>query len=150
MTWLELQSQYDQTTYVSTWHDSLPSSEPLRRARLVERGRLAVELHVPRINTRTEDPNICLVWLRTWYERRGSHQGLFKFDSPASTSITCKLWSRLASLPATTQPQLPPPSTMMSTSSGRVMITQVGCGFYQTLCIFGLCTKMKSRISRRR
>ena len=61
MTWLDVQSQHDQTTYVSTWYNSLPPSEPLRRTRLVERGRLAVKLHVSGIDTRTEDPSICSV-----------------------------------------------------------------------------------------
>src|SRR6478735_663758 len=46
-------------------------------------------------------------------------QGLLRLLSPASISRTLRLWSRFANRPATTQPQLPPPHTMMSNSSGR-------------------------------
>lgn len=68
---------------------------------------------------------------------RNTH-GLLRLFSPASMSRTVRLWSRFASLendqnqdcvlvhkggersylPATTQPALPPPHTMMSNSSG--------------------------------
>jgi len=68
-----------------------------------------------------------------------THHGLFKLFSPPSITSTDKLWSRFANRPATTQlrsvnesaewicsvytnPQDPPPTTMISTSSGIVMV----------------------------
>jgi hypothetical protein len=64
----------------------------------------------------------CQLVIRICLKAQIAHHGLFKLVSPASMSMTWRLWSRLANLPATTQPQLPPPSTMMSTSSGSVMV----------------------------
>lgn len=58
----------------------------------------------------------------------------FKLLSPASMSMTWRLWSRLARRPATTQPHEPPPTTMMSTSSGIViLIALTGCEFLITI-----------------
>jgi len=67
--------------------------------------------------------------------------GLFRLLSPPSMSSTWSLWSKFANLmnlntrssphrvktyrPATTQPALPPPHTIMSTSSGMVIFIVV-------------------------
>ena len=54
--------------------------------------------------------------------RIASVRRTFKLLSPASMSMTWRLWSKLAKRPATTQPHDPPPTTMISTSSGTVMM----------------------------
>ena len=40
------------TEDVGTWHDSLTSSQPFGRSRMVERSCLGVELHVPGVYAR--------------------------------------------------------------------------------------------------
>lgn len=52
----------------------------------------------------------------------GTH-GLLRLFSPPSIKRTLRFLSRAASRPATTHPQEPPPATIMSTSSGIVMMT---------------------------
>lgn len=41
---------------MSAWHDCTASGEPFRWSRIIERGSLAVQLHVPWVYTWTVDP----------------------------------------------------------------------------------------------
>ena len=74
-----------------------------------------------------------LVQLRDAVE---AHIGLFKLSSPPSIRSTWRLWSRLAKRPATTHPADPPPHTMISYSSGIVIliVLYVACEELQSGC----------------
>ena len=124
---------------VSTRDHSTTAIEPLRGSRVVESSSLGVELryyqlqllgfghvllylHVSRVNSRTVDPVLVSLDLIPLTKVPQTYHGLLILSSPASINKTWRLWSRLASLPAGTQPELPPPQTMISTSSGTVML----------------------------
>lgn len=48
---------------MGTWHDRLPSRQPLRRAPFVEGCSLGVKLHVTRVDTRAKHPGVVEVAL---------------------------------------------------------------------------------------
>lgn len=108
---------------IRTWNNSPSTVKVLRWPRVIERSGLRVQLHVPGVDAGTIDPkrqmviNSMLDVIKVY-----AHHGLFKLSSPASINRTERLWSRLAKRPAGTQPALPPPQMMMSTSSGMVMV----------------------------
>lgn len=57
------------TKDVRARHDGLPTSQPFRGPRFIESGSLGVQLHVPRVDTRTEDPWIVQVVLSALNEK---------------------------------------------------------------------------------
>lgn len=110
------------TENVGTRYNRTSAAEPFRGPGVVEGRSLAVELHVLGVDTWAVHPRVLrvrqpLIRPGTRFDKR-----TFKLLSPASMSMTWRLWSKLAKRPATTQPHDPPPTTMISTSSGTVMM----------------------------
>ena len=106
-----------------TRHNCPTAIQMWRWVRIIKGCRLRIQFHVPRIDSRTVHP-MSTVRLSGYRQVKGrlTHQGLLRLSSPASINNTCRWWSKLASRPATTQPALPPPQTMISTSSGIVIL----------------------------
>lgn len=102
-------------------HNRSAAGQPFGRTRLIERRRLGVQLHVSRVDTRSKHPRIVKVALT----------GLDEEDLEVVVQVGQPKWNQKSVMlgrgvvmtyrPATTHPQLPPPQTIMSNSSGRVL-----------------------------
>ncbi len=98
--------------------------EPFRGPRVVERGRLGVELHVSWVDTRAEDPWVVEVTLSALNQE--DIELVVKIGQTWRISAPDReLELAVDSRPAGTHPELPPPQTIISTSSGTVMMAFV-------------------------
>ncbi len=98
--------------------------EPLGGARVVEGGRLGVQLHVPWVDTGTVDPWVVQVALSALNQE--DLELVVQVCQPCVKRSQdhrprLELGGQRDSRPAGTHPELPPPQTMISTSSGIVM-----------------------------
>lgn len=103
-------------------HNSFSTSQPLRRTGLIKRCCLGVEFHVSWIDTRPKDPRVVEVAL-TSLNQQNLEIMVQICQTVLVSFIALIIYQPRASAgtyrPATTQPQLPPPATMMSNSSGK-------------------------------
>jgi hypothetical protein len=96
------------------------ATEPLGGAGLIEGCSLGIQLHVAGVDARAVHPWVVEVALSCLNEK---HLEVVVEVSEPSGVLESRLVSDevmgVSYLPATTQPQLPPPQTIMSNSSGR-------------------------------
>ena len=107
---------------MGAWNNSSTSIEPLRRARVVECSGLGVQLHVPWVDTRSVDPWVVEIALAALNQE--DLEVMVQIGQTYTTGQLCSADGpqRDGSRPVGTHPELPPPQTMISTSSGTVMI----------------------------
>lgn len=111
------------TKNVSRWNDGTTTRQPLGRTRVVEGCSLAVQLHVTWEDTRTEHPWVVEVALASLNKQH--LELVVQIGQTASNDATRVKSANEVNVLVyrNTHPHDPPPHTMISTSSGIVILT---------------------------